>query len=277
MSAQNLHWHKEWRTNGAAAQVLAASIEASLWQYEGQPSHGAVPGTTFSNPDNTTAGSLMQASPASSQQQWIHSIVALIGSLSTRAVLYDRLLHISGLSGTVTTAQNINGGADATLTRWGPNYTGLGGNTTGEGNEIFLEIYTAIGVTATTVTAAYKNQAGASKTTQAVTFGGTGRREVDRIVRLPLAAGDTGVQSVSSVTVLASTGTAGNFGLVVGHRVNEFCLVSGTPELWSPTFTPGGPAELLPGACLAWTITATAAVTSVIASCLDAFICLMDN
>ena len=59
-------------------------------------------------------------------------------------VLYDRLLHIGGLNATTTAAQTVGG----SLSR----YTG------GAGNQIWVEIYTQIGTTATTITANYTNQ-----------------------------------------------------------------------------------------------------------------------
>jgi hypothetical protein len=109
-------------------------------------------------------------------------------------------LHSGGLSATVTTAQTVGGA----ITR----------NTNGAGNQIWVEIYTIIGATATTITASYTNQSGASgQITEPTTFGGTGSRDAQRMIQLPLASGDTGVQSVQSVTVLATTGTAGNFGV----------------------------------------------------------------
>jgi hypothetical protein len=123
-------------------------------------------------------------------------------SASGTLILYDRLLHIGGLSGTVITAQTVGG----TLTR----------NTLGAGNQIWVEIYTQIGTTATTITANYTDQDGnTAQTTTATAIGGTGLREAQRIIPLPLASGDSGVRAVASVTVLATTGTAGSFGVSI--------------------------------------------------------------
>jgi hypothetical protein len=119
-------------------------------------------------------------------------------------ILYDRLLHIGGLSGTVTTAQTVGG----TITR----------NTGGKGNFAFAEIYTQIGSTATTITMSYTDQDGNSgNTSTGVVFGGTNFREATRAIFLPLAANDSGIQSIQSVTLAASTTTAGNFGIVMGR------------------------------------------------------------
>lgn len=199
---ENIFWFKDARVGAANAVAPTAGRLTSLWEYNGSPSHGAAP-TTVANPDNTTQGGIKQTDPAGGTQKWLLGGVA--ASLTAgMVVLYDRLLHIGNLSGTVTTAQTVGG----SLTR----------NTGGVGNQIWVEVYTQIGATGTTITASYTNQAGTSgRTTQATVFGGTGFREAQRIIQLPLAAGDTGVQAVASVTVLATTGTAGNFGCIIAN------------------------------------------------------------
>lgn len=160
-------------------------------------------------------------------------------------ILCDRLSHQGGLSGIVTTPQTTNL-PTAALTRY----------TSGVGVMCGLEIYTAVGTTATTVTASYTNQAGtAGQTTLAVPFGGNGAgATARRIVLLPNAAGDNGFRAVASVTVLATTGTAGNFGvtlfkplLFLPHGQSEGFLanvVMGTLG--------GGLPEILDDACLFW-------------------------
>jgi hypothetical protein len=86
------------------------------------------------------------------------------------------------------------------------------------GNFVMAEIYTIIGTTGTTITMDYTDNDGNSgQTSTAVVIGGTGFREVTRAIYLPLASGDTGVQAVASVDLVASTGTAGNFGVTIGH------------------------------------------------------------
>lgn len=251
MPAEMIQVHKEARVAGAGASSWVAGFEYGLWQHEGTPSHGDVPPTTYHNPIDTTPGGLFQTNAAAGFQKWLTAVCAT-GNVGGRIVLYDRLLAISGLSGTVTTAQNINGGSPATLTRHYQDPAGLAD----DGTELFLEIYTTIGVTGTTVTAAYTDSAGNSSTTQAVAIGATNFREAQRIIRLPLAAGDTGVRDVTSVTLAATTGTAGNIGLVVAKRLLEIEIgAGGVCELWTGTAEPGygtGFIEILSGACLAW-------------------------
>lgn len=234
---QNLFFHKQSRVSGAAAVAPIAGRPASLWRYDGQPSAGAAP-TTVAAPDNTTDGALKQASPGGGRQQWLTQFWAT-GLVAGTVLLYDRLLHIGGLNGTTTTAQTVGG----TLTR----------NTGGVGNLIWVEIYTIIGTTGTTVTATYTNQAGTgSRTTAAVAMGGTGFREVSRVIFLPLQVGDTGVQAVADVDLLATTGTAGNFGVTVGRPIAYAGVGAPGAAGWRDFSTglPGLP-EIEAGACLA--------------------------
>lgn len=147
-----------------------------------------------------------------------YALRLLGGNLSSNSsgtfFLVDRLSHQGGLSGTVTTAQTTNL-PTAALTRY----------TSGDGVMIALTIYTQIGTTATTVTVSYTNQAGTSgRTTKAVVFGGTGYREAGRTLLLPLQDGDTGVRAVASVTVVATTGTAGAFGVTLIKPIAAYVL-----------------------------------------------------
>jgi hypothetical protein len=171
-----------------------------LWR--GSTPLGAVP-TASAIPTNDTLGALGQRNPASGQ---LSIVGARFNSFSPGLYLIaDRLLHSGGLSGTVTTAQTTNLAATP-LTR----------STSGVGVMLGLTIYTQIGTTATTVRATYTNQAGTdSRVTPLVAIGGTGFREANRMLLLPLQEGDTGVRSVQSVTVTATTGTAGVFGVTL--------------------------------------------------------------
>lgn len=233
---QNVFFHKVARVAGAAATATIAGRWASLWTYDGHPGGGTAPGAV-AVPTNATAGALPFVDPGGAResrmtQTWATGLVA--GTL----VLYDRLLHISGLSGTTTTAQTVGG----TLTR----------NTGGVGNMAWIEVYSIIGTTGTTVTMEYTNQAGTTgRVSTATGIGATGFREVSRAIQIPLAAGDTGIQAVANIDLLATTGTAGNIGLTVGRPI-AYCGIgaAGAPG-WRDFVTglPGIPA-IEAGACL---------------------------
>lgn len=208
------------------------------------PPIGVAP-TTAVAPTRTTTGALGQENAAGGSQKSILGV--RFSALNPgNYLVVDRLSHQGGLSGTVTTAQTTNL-PTAALTRY----------TSGEGVMLGLTIYTLIGTTATTVTASYTNQAGtAGRTTTAVVFGGTAFREAGRMVLLPLQAGDTGVRAVASVTVLATTGTAGNFGVTLVKPLYQICVPDGSGVLPAGGFlsgsTGGGLPAIVDDSCLSF-------------------------
>lgn len=161
----------------------------------------AIP-TTAVAPNNTTSGAMALSNAAGS----LSPLGVQLSTTSNMTImLVDRLSHQGGLLATTTTEQTTNL-PTAALTRY----------TTGEGVMLALTLYANIGSTATTVTARYTNQAGTpNRVTTATTFGGFTAQVLGRAIFLPLQAGDTGVRSVEAVTVLASTGTSGNFGVTL--------------------------------------------------------------
>ena len=140
-------------------------------------------------------------------------------SFGAGGMLLVDLLNVSGgLNATLTTAQTTNL-PTAALTRY----------TSGEGVMAGIVIYTTVGTTATTVTISYTNSAGVSgRTSTATSFGGTLFREPAILIPIPLEAGDTGIRSIESVTVTATTGTAGNFGVCLFKPLAMISLESAT-------------------------------------------------
>jgi hypothetical protein len=170
-------------------------------------------------------------------------------NLAGATVVAIDLLNVSGgLSGTITTEQTTNL-PTAPLTR----------HTGGTGVMIGLVIYATLGTTATTISVRYTNQAGTANRTSTVTsFGGTGFREAARLIMIPLAAGDTGVRSVEGVTLTATTGTAGNFGVCLFKPLLTFSLDSTTGTMPIDAVSSGGMigsmAEFDDDACLTFMV-----------------------
>lgn len=246
---EDIWFSKNDRVAGAAAANTISGRLTSLWEYEGSPSHGGVSPTTVAVPDNTTAGGLKQTDPGGSRKKRLLGMQVGASTVGT-LLLLDRLLHKSGLSGTVTTAQGVGG----TLTR----YTGA----ESVGNMVFVEIYTQIGTTGTTAVINYTDQDGNSATSPAFGIGATNNREAQRLIGpIPLAAGDTGVRAVADIDLVASTGTAGDFGIIIARPLLAVGLggagvggmrdlLGGLPEIQ----------EIKPDACLmlAWLAAGTA-------------------
>jgi hypothetical protein len=166
-----------------------------------------------------------------------------VGAQRCSALLLDRLCHQGGLSGTVTTAQTTNLPTAAL-----PRYT------SGDGVQAAVEIYSQIGSTSTTLTISYTNQAGVSgQVSQPIVIGGSSNNSVGVMLPIPLADGDTGVQSVQSVTLAGSTLTAGNFGITLFKRLALLPPHTGNfveRQGYRNYLFGGGAVEILPGACL---------------------------
>jgi hypothetical protein len=240
---QNIFVYKDARVGTAAATATVAGRMSSLWTYNGAPAGGATPPSTAEQPTSATAGSLLQVSPSAGMQQWLLGATGTSLSAGT-LIVYDRLAHISGRSGTSATAQTINLSA--------ARYTG----SEAAGTVMWAEIYTLVGTTTVNLTASYTNENGTQgRTSQAVAFGGTGLREVTRLVPMALASGDRGVQSVESVTLSATTGTAGNWGVTLARPLLVMPLgVAGTGAVRDLIAGLPGIVEIKPNACLslAW-------------------------
>lgn len=185
-------------------QLATGTHWNSEWVQPGNPGVASIPGTTAAICDRTTTGALGQSNKAGAEQRgWLRRFgdggagAAVQGAI----VLVDRLAQVGGLSGTVTTAQTVGFPA---LTR----------STSGVGVFAALEIYTSIGATGTTATISYTNTVPtAGQTSPAIVVGGTGFSNVRVVLPFGYASGDVGVTAVASVTLAATTGTAGNFGV----------------------------------------------------------------
>jgi hypothetical protein len=237
---ENIFFQKVPRVSGVAATSPVSGRGCSLWQYDGMPAGGVVP-TIGAIPDRTTQGAI-PFTPATGGRDK-HLIGASIAPLTAGVfLLYDRLFHEGGLSGTSTAAQTVQGSpASPALTR----------NTGGAGNIAFYEIYTQIGTTSTTLTMTYTNQAGTGSRTSTINIGATSFREVTRMQRIPLAAGDSGIRAIEQIQLTATTGTAGNFGITIAQPLAWIPVGAGGTMGWRDYTTglPGIPV-IDPNACL---------------------------
>lgn len=245
------------RIQAAAANAPVAGRFMSLWQNNKSngANGGAVPAAASSvAPTNSTIGALPYTQPTGGRQKWmlgIESGLAAAGIL----MVYDRLAHGGGLVSATVTAQTLTGCAVS-------RYTGAAA----DGNQIWLEyagVAQAVATHALTVT--YTNQAGtAGQVSKSVV---TGTVALQGMIPIPLADGDTGVQSVQSVTVSVAGTASSTFSVVImrplsmnigaggaGGSVRD--LIAGLPTM----------PEVLTGACLAfaWYANTTTAFTGFI-------------
>lgn len=240
------------RVAGLTAAAPVANRWTSLSLFDSTLGRQAAPGAA-AIPTNATPGSMRFTNPGGSRQLWLTGAAATASQAGV-FMLYDRLFHISGLSGTSVAAQVVQDDPPTpALTRY----------TDGVGVRAAVEIHTAIGGTARTITMAYTNQDGTPvASSPAQTIGGTGFNEAQRFIPLPLAAGDSGLRSVDTVTLSASTAVAGDFGIVI-YKPLAFIPVTanGVPGLLDLLASGWGPIEVKDNACLSWAFLASATTT----------------
>jgi len=201
----------------------------SLFRAAGRP--GAASNATSgagNTCDRTTAGAIPWSNPTGGNTAYLGAW-QILSTLSSGLELADRLVETSGLDGTVTGAQTVNSVALPSRA------------TGGDGVELWLECYTALGSTAqTTVTASYTDQAGNTGHTATLIGGVPATLTAGQMVPFALVAGDTGVRSVQSVTLGGSTGTAGNFGITLLKRFGAIQTLANSTQSqgWGDTGLP---------------------------------------
>ena len=184
--------------NAAAGQFF------SLWTATGVPGTGTIP-TTAVVPTSATTGALgftNQTAPASSYIAWL---ATQAGNSATNLEIHDRLACMGGLSGIVTTAQ----GALSLVT------SSPGADRLGDANysdvQWWLEVYTAMGATGVNATVNVTYNDDSTGNLAAIALGATPR--AGRLYPLVSASAGKFIKAVNSVTLSATTGTAGNFGI----------------------------------------------------------------
>ena len=205
--------------NGIKANIYKSSISymasgyiCSLWRATGVPlwQQGAIPTTAATCDDNLAGGIVL---PSFSTNKGYVLRFAPIGATINTWLLYDRLSHMGGLNGTLTTAQTVN--VDLATASTAGRCASDGSNV-----EWYLEIYTDIGTTASNATISYTDANDTSGKTITIT-GFTGSSPLNRAGRcVPLITSDgIAIKSIQTVTLSATSGTAGNFGVTARKKL----------------------------------------------------------
>lgn len=189
----------------ASQTAEGAGTWHSLWKAAGYPGAGSTPSTTAAVPTDATAGAFPFTNPSGGPLSYMGLAAAACSTVGT-IIIYDRLMHVSGLSGTQTTTDTAV--SNTALTRY----------TDGIGVEAWGEVYSAIGATGATLNIRYTDQDG--NTNQVGTYTHPANAEsVGQMFPFNLAAGDTGVRAVTNYHWSVSTGTAGDFGITLIKRL----------------------------------------------------------
>lgn len=195
----------------ASIASQAAGTFVSLWRAIGQPGQGAIPAAAAVC-DNTLTGAMgfaQQVAPATSYGAWANAVCS--NSAMTMEI-HDRLMHMGGLNGTLTTAQTVNLDVNA---NWASgNIDKRKGDSNFSDIQWWLEWYTATGSTAVTATVSVTYNDGTSGTLSASL---AATRPASFMLPLngliPAAAAGKYIRDVDSVQLSATTGTAGSFGV----------------------------------------------------------------
>lgn len=176
----------------------------SLWTATGMPGAGATP-TAAAVPTSATAGSFNFANQTAPVTGYLAWLAFQNANPITNLEIHDRLAAQGGLSGTVTTAQ---GAVDLTTTN--PGSARIGASDYSD-VRWWLEIYTALGATGVNATVAVTYNDGTTGNLAAFALGATPRQ--GRLYPLVSAVSGKFIRGVTGVTLSATTGTAGNFGI----------------------------------------------------------------
>lgn len=198
----------------ASIASQTANSYCSLWRATGQPGQGAIP-TVVATCNNTTVGTIgfnQQTSPSTSYGAYLEIAT---GNAAMTMELHDRLANMGNLNGTLTTAQSVNLDLSTLLST--DNINVRKGDANYSDVQWWLEWYTATGVTAVTATITVTYNDGTTGNLSVLSLAAT--RPASHMIPLnsliPSAQSGKFIRGIVSVTLSATTGTAGNFGVTV--------------------------------------------------------------
>ena len=198
----------------ASIASQTANSYCSLWRATGQPGQGAIP-TVVATCNNTTVGTIsfnQQMSPSTSYGAYLEIAT---GNAAMTMELHDRLASMGGLNGTLTTAQSVNLDLSTLLST--DNINVRKGDDNYSDVQWWLEWYTATGATAVTATIAVTYNDGTTGNLSALSLASS--RPASHMISInsliPSAQSGKFIRGIVSVTLSATSGTAGNFGVTV--------------------------------------------------------------
>jgi hypothetical protein len=216
LAAANFSGGKPLQLTRASLSGAVVAQEMSLWRGTGYPAQGAIP-TTAAICNASTVGAYPLAPRTNGQERGVLKVDANMTVLGHSLFIEDRLAHMGGLNGTLTTAQTVNldvsGTTDNLPERIGlANYSEV---------EWYLEWYTATGATVATPTANVTFNDNTTGTAQLWINGATALPAsvaASRRYRIVPSNGKH-IKSIQSVQLSASTGTAGNIGVTAVRNI----------------------------------------------------------
>lgn len=205
----------------ASVSGTAAGIFQSYWRATGQPAQGGTPGAAATC-NNTTVGGIGFAQQTSPATSYLSILEVASGVAGQTVEVHDRLAHMGGLSGTVTTAQTV--GIDLLTMAGTDNIAARKGDSTYSDVQWWLEWYTTTGASAVTATVNVTYDDGSTGNLSAISLAAS--RPASSMIGLNVFNPSSGryIRGVNSVTLSATTGTAGSFGVTATrYRAGNFC------------------------------------------------------
>ena len=231
----------------ASIANAAAGQFHSLWRATGQPGQGAIP-TAAAVCNSALVGGFNFSQQSAPNTSYVGYLEVACQNNAVTLEVHDRLMHMGGLNGTLTTAQAVNldlNGvtADNMANRIGDaNYSDV---------QWWLEWYTDTGATVVNATVAVTYSDGTTGNLTAVSLAATRRASFMQPLNglIPAAQSGKFIRGIVSVTLSATTGAAGNFGVTATRpRVS---LASPLANIkWSADWAALPVSEVPNGSCL---------------------------
>lgn len=227
----------------ASIASQAAGTYVSLWRATGQPGQGAIPAAAAvcNNALTGAIGFAQQTAPATSYGAYLEMAT---GNSAMTVEIHDRLMHMGGLNGTIATAQTVG---VSLLGETASNMVERIGDANYSDVQWWLEWYSPTGSTAVQITVSVVYDDGTSGNLTTIALAAT--RPASLMIPLngfmPAAAAGKFIRAVTSVTLSATTGTAGSFGvtatrprMTIGCPIANFKFVAdwaalGLPEIYN--------------------------------------------
>lgn len=267
-------WRNDWnKITGGSAYAAGRWYDLSL--LNGTPIANAFSGTALAAqaPADTSNFGLWHGGNVSADTKHLMNMGAY-SSVATAVpgvlMLVDMCLYYPGISLTSASAQTLTNGTS--LSR----YTG------GAGLRAYMVVTTATGANTPTVALSYTDQAGNASNSLPVTVALTASAIAGHVSHsgtaannygpfLPLAAGDTGIRSVQSITITTPHATSGAAALVLCKPLASMPITTASvaAERNLLNHLPSLP-QVQDGACLTWLYfagAATAANTNIYGYC----------
>ena len=223
-----------------------AGTYVSLWRATGQPGQGAIPAAAAvcNNALTGAIGFTQQTAPATSYGAYLE---AATSNAAMTLEIHDRLAHMGGLVGNLASAQTVNLDLNSLSV---DNLVERKGDSNYSDVQWWLEWYTATGATAVTATVAVTYNDG---TTGTLTASLAATRPASFMLPLngliPAAGAGKYIRGITSVTLSATTGTAGSFGVTATRpRMTLGCPIANFKTIadWAALGLP----EIYNGSCL---------------------------